>query len=238
MKTMRIGVALVAAIVLVGGFATDSLSATEDSYSCPEGTGHSYTVYEINSSNFTVPTPPSGWVVTGVVIKVGEAHFTYAPVTPGQVISANGTISHAHVCKAESSTTTTVATTIPQTTTTSTVPQTTTSSSVADQSTSTSSTTTVPDLDCEDFTSRQAAQAELDKTFPRDPYNLDGDDDGLACEENESTTTTTTVAITTTSVPTIPKTGGETATGLAIAASFTLMGVALMLARRGRPQVL
>lgn len=232
MKTMRIGVAIVAAIVLVGGFATDSLSATpEDSYSCPDGTGHSYTVYGINSSTFTVPTPPSGWTVTGVVIGVGDAHSTYAPVTPGQVIKADGSISHAHVCKAETNSTTTVVPTIPQTSTTSTT--------VAEQATSTSTTTTVPDLDCEDFPTRQAAQAELDKTFPKDPYNLDGDDDGLACEENDSTTTTsTTPAITTTSVPTIPKTGGETEAGLAIAASFTLMGGALLLARRRRPQVL
>ena len=37
------------------------------------------------------------------------------------------------------------------------------------------------DLNCEDFDSREEAQAELDRDRS-DPHNLDADDDGLACE--------------------------------------------------------
>ena len=40
------------------------------------------------------------------------------------------------------------------------------------------------DRNCIDFPSQQAAQAELDKN-PTDPYNLDADNDGRACEWNE-----------------------------------------------------
>jgi hypothetical protein len=36
-------------------------------------------------------------------------------------------------------------------------------------------------LDCDDFSSREAAQAVLDAD-PSDPNNLDMDDDGIACE--------------------------------------------------------
>lgn len=35
--------------------------------------------------------------------------------------------------------------------------------------------------DCASFGSQQSAQAELDRTFPDDPSNLDADD-GIACE--------------------------------------------------------
>jgi len=37
------------------------------------------------------------------------------------------------------------------------------------------------DLDCADFSSQAEAQENL---FPGDPYGLDGDDDGIACEDN------------------------------------------------------
>jgi hypothetical protein len=37
------------------------------------------------------------------------------------------------------------------------------------------------DRDCKDYSSREAAQAELDAN-PSDRYNLDADNDGLACE--------------------------------------------------------
>jgi hypothetical protein len=37
------------------------------------------------------------------------------------------------------------------------------------------------DLNCEDFDSREEAQAELERD-PSDPHNLAADDDGLACE--------------------------------------------------------
>jgi LPXTG-motif cell wall-anchored protein len=235
MKTMRLGVALVAAIVLVGGFTTDTLSATtSDSFSCPPGTEHTYSVDNINSPTFTVPTPPSGWIVVGVVIGAGEGHYTYAPVTPGQVIDGKADtgydVSHAHICKAQTSTSTTT-TTIPQEATT-------TTTSIPAVGSTVVTTTTVVDFDCEDYPSRDAAQAELDKTFPKDPFNLDGDDDGVACEENGITTTTTTVVSTTTTVPLLVKTGAESGTIALWAGAITLMGVALLLARRTGRQVL
>jgi hypothetical protein len=40
------------------------------------------------------------------------------------------------------------------------------------------------DLNCDDFASQQEAQAVLDQD-PSDPHNLDGDDDGIACEEHD-----------------------------------------------------
>lgn len=39
------------------------------------------------------------------------------------------------------------------------------------------------DLNCDDFNGDQeAAQRELNSTWPNDPHNLDGDNDGWACE--------------------------------------------------------
>lgn len=38
------------------------------------------------------------------------------------------------------------------------------------------------DLNCDDFDTQQAAQAELDAD-PSDPHGLDADDDGIACED-------------------------------------------------------
>jgi Excalibur calcium-binding domain len=46
------------------------------------------------------------------------------------------------------------------------------------------------DLNCSDFASQEEAQAELDRD-PSDPYNLDADNDGIACEELSSGTGTT-----------------------------------------------
>ncbi|MEU6144475.1 excalibur calcium-binding domain-containing protein [Streptomyces sp. NPDC047081] len=37
------------------------------------------------------------------------------------------------------------------------------------------------DVDCSDFTYQEDAQAEFDR-FPGDPYRLDEDNDGIACE--------------------------------------------------------
>ena len=42
--------------------------------------------------------------------------------------------------------------------------------------------TTMEDLDCADFATKQEAQAELERD-PSDPHGLDADDDGIACEE-------------------------------------------------------
>ena len=97
-------------------------------------------------------------------------------------------------------------TTAPTTTTTTTVPETTTT--LPQTTVPETTSTTVPDLNCSDFPTQAAAQAELDKTFPLDPYGLDGDKDGIACE-SIVTTTTTTPPIVTTTVPaptTVPPT--------------------------------
>ena len=45
------------------------------------------------------------------------------------------------------------------------------------------SSTGAQDLNCSDFNGDQeAAQRELNSTWPSDPHNLDGDNDGWACE--------------------------------------------------------
>jgi len=41
------------------------------------------------------------------------------------------------------------------------------------------------DLDCKDFPSQAAAQAELRRN-PSDPHGLDADRDGIACESNRA----------------------------------------------------
>jgi Excalibur calcium-binding domain len=46
------------------------------------------------------------------------------------------------------------------------------------------------DLNCSHFATQEEAQAELDRD-PSDPYNLDSDNDGIACEELSSGTGTT-----------------------------------------------
>lgn len=38
------------------------------------------------------------------------------------------------------------------------------------------------DLNCSDFATQEEAQAELDRTYPDDPFKLDADADGIACE--------------------------------------------------------
>jgi len=43
------------------------------------------------------------------------------------------------------------------------------------------SSASAADLDCADFSSQAEAQENL---YPGDPYGLDGDDDGVACEDN------------------------------------------------------
>jgi hypothetical protein len=41
------------------------------------------------------------------------------------------------------------------------------------------------DRDCSDFSTQRQAQHFFEKHNPRrDPHNLDGDDDGIACEDN------------------------------------------------------
>lgn len=88
------------------------------------------------------------------------------------------------------------------------------------------------DLNCDDFATQAAAQAEL-RSDPSDPYDLDGnDDDGIACETNSGPydldpvdeaigpyvsptptgTPTATATATPTSTPTATPTGTATAT--------------------------
>jgi len=47
------------------------------------------------------------------------------------------------------------------------------------------------DLDCADFPTQGAAQAELNRD-PSDPHRLDADNDGVACEENAAGGSTST----------------------------------------------
>ena len=49
------------------------------------------------------------------------------------------------------------------------------------------------DLDCKDFPSQAAAQAEL-RRDPSDPHGLDADRDGIACEGNRAPRDTNRVA--------------------------------------------
>lgn len=140
-----------ATITLIGFAAPTAVEATGDVYNCPAGTVHNYKIDGLSGKTFTVPTPPSGWTVEAVILKVGgggngaDVHQTFTPVTPGQTLTVTGKhdISHAHICKGiiEEETTTTwpaITTTIPVTPSTSTtivaptstVPVTTISSSV------------------------------------------------------------------------------------------------------------
>ena len=40
----------------------------------------------------------------------------------------------------------------------------------------------VPDRNCSDFSSHEAAQQFFERHQPGDPHQLDGDNDGIACE--------------------------------------------------------
>jgi hypothetical protein len=51
-------------------------------------------------------------------------------------------------------------------------------------------------LNCSDFNSQAEAQAELDRTYPDDPNNLDGDNNGVACEDEFNLTADEIAAIT------------------------------------------
>lgn len=45
-----------------------------------------------------------------------------------------------------------------------------------------SATQSVPDRNCSDFNSHEAAQQFFERYQPGDPHQLDGDNDGVACE--------------------------------------------------------
>lgn len=59
------------------------------------------------------------------------------------------------------------------------------------------------DLNCSDFTYQEDAQAELNND-PSDPYRLDGDHDGIACETLPHRGTTTQASTTTEDTSTQP----------------------------------
>ena len=110
-----------------------------DVFSCPTGTTFDYKIEPLSGVTFTVPAAPTGWTITGVVLKVGGpgggSHITFTPVIPGQVLSVayqQFDISHAHICKSDQP----PETTLPEETTTSTTTTT--------PPTSTSPTTTQP----------------------------------------------------------------------------------------------
>lgn len=125
--------------------------ATGDEYSCPAGTEFDYKVEPLSGKTFTVPTPPDGWTITAVILKVGGpgggSHITFSPVTPGQVLDVSNQqydISHAHVCKGREEETTTSTSTTTSTTTTLPEEETTTTSTTQPTTTSTSTTSSVP----------------------------------------------------------------------------------------------
>ena len=62
-------------------------------------------------------------------------------------------------------------------------------------STTTTSTSAPTDVvDCDDFATQPEAQAELDRD-PTDPNRLDGDGDGVACEDLPSGTSAVAVVV-------------------------------------------
>lgn len=80
-----------------------------DAYDCPAGTDHEYKIDNLSGKTFVVPTPPAGWTISTVTLKVGgggnglDVHQVFTPVTPGQTLTVTGQhdISHAHICKNE-----------------------------------------------------------------------------------------------------------------------------------------
>jgi hypothetical protein len=90
------------------------------------------------------------------------------------------------------------------------------------------------DLDCADFSSQAAAQANLDAN-PSDPNNLDADDDGQACESFAYGATGGAGAGASGSSRQLPFTGAPTT--LPIAAGVLLLaGAGMVVALRHRPQ--
>jgi hypothetical protein len=97
------------------------------------------------------------------------------------------------------------------------------------------------DFDCRDFTYQEDAQRSLVDN-PADPFGLDADDDGIACETLASApvTTTTTAAATTTTKAKLAKTGSSDSTlalALAAGAAFVIGGWALSASARRELQL-
>jgi LPXTG-motif cell wall-anchored protein len=155
MMNIRTTAAAIFATAVIAGVGAAAQATDGDAYTCPPGTTFDYKIEPYSGFTFTVPTPPAGWTVTGVIIKVGGpgggTHLTYTAPTPGTLIDVSfqqHEISHVHVCKSNQQTTTTTTspsttTTLPEETTTSTSTPTTTSTT--DPSTTDPGVTTTTD---------------------------------------------------------------------------------------------
>ncbi|NEM07910.1 excalibur calcium-binding domain-containing protein [Geodermatophilus normandii] len=95
-----------------------------------------------------------------------------------------------------------------------------------------SGTAQAADRDCPDFPSQAAAQAAYD-AVPGDPERLDGDDDGLACEDyayapaSSTTGTTSTPQVGTRPAGAVAAGDGSSSSNEASALPYVLGGVAL-----------
>lgn len=219
-----------------------------DDYTCPEGTEHDYKLDNLDGFTLTVPTPPNGWEINAVIIKIGGPgggqHLTYSNPAPGSVIDVSyqqHEISHAHVCKVQTKETTTTT----EATTTTTVAETTTTT-VAETTTTTGETTTTtpeicPDIDgINQYPQDYSADPECG---PVDPCVGINPDTGLGTTlwgVQECGTPTTTATVATTAPPAgtdqqLPATGLEggflTAAIIVTALGSGIAGVA-KLARR------
>lgn len=240
MKNTRIGVALVALGVLLGGFASSASATKEgdrgDRYTCSAGTTHSFKSDNLSGPTFTVPTLGSGWTITGVVIKAGQEHYTYTPVTPGQVLQVKKDtghdVSHAHICKGKVPPTTLPPTTIPPTT----IPPTTIPPETVPPTTippTTVAPTTLPPTTMPPETTIAVSTTVVEQTTTVPPATTAPTPSSTVVPSTLNTVLETTTVPT--SVPTtrLPDTGSST-TLLWIAALCTVLGGLVMLARRPR----
>jgi LPXTG-motif cell wall-anchored protein len=143
MKTFLAGIVVALAITISPPLSVEATD-TGDVYSCPQGTEHEYKLDGLSGFTLTVPTPPSGWTISAVIIKVGGpgggTHITFSSPAPGSTIDVSNQkyeISHAHICKKQK--------TVDSTTTTSTVPDSTSTTTTTVPDSTSTTTTTVPD---------------------------------------------------------------------------------------------
>lgn len=259
MKTMRIGVALVAVSVLLGGFASSTSAApntndpaywetqTQHPSVCyfHEGDGGNHGTVVANGRavqlyQFQDSWPGDHWEL--LVVNGGSNDAVYVHPTAGTNYFAplNGggrypRISHWIVCKGTTppTTSTSTTTTAPTTTvsqTTSTT-STTTSTTVA-PTTTTGSTTTVP----QETTTVPPTSAPTTSTTSITPSTLDTVVTTTAPSTTAPVTTapssSTTPSPTTTVPGRLPSTGSDYGWVIAVAAVLFLSGVALLVARR------
>lgn len=186
-----------------------------DVFSCPTGTTFDYKVEPLDGYTFTVPTPPSGWTVTGVILKVGGpgggSHITFTPVMPGQVLDVSYQqyeISHAYVCKSDQP----PETTIPEETTTSTTTTT--------PPTSTSPTTTQPT----DTTTTSPATSTTTPPSSSSPSS--------SSVPSSSSLPSSSSGPVVTDPPELPPTGNSITLLIIVTVLLTLGGTAVSVARR------